>query len=120
MNTILYQKFTVTGQANLTIYDGGITSTDAEKKKVISIIVSTSGQVGNDVQLWLEREKKADIPDFNLDTVEASGTNIYKSTNKINELPVDLEIPVGQTLKVAIKCGGTLKSLYGAYKYEVV
>lgn len=118
--TKLYQSFTVTGVANTTTYDSGITSTDSEHKTVDSVIVSTSGQIGNKIQVWLEREKKAEVFDYNLDTIEASGTATYKSTSKLLQIPLGIDVPVGQTLKVAIECGGTLKTIYGSYVYQII
>jgi len=116
----LYQSFSVTGVANSEVLDSGISSTETEKKKVISILICVSGYAGNMVRGWLEREKKLEIYDYVLDTSEASGTNAYRSTTKIIQIPVELEIPVGQTFKVGIYCGGTGKNIYGAYQYEII
>lgn len=117
---IYRQAFAVVGVANKDTSDSGIASSDVEKRKILSIEITTSGQVGNTIRLWIEREQVQEIYDYNIDTVEASGVNAYKSVNKINELIVNKEIPVGYTLKVSINCGATAKNIFGAYKYQIV
>jgi hypothetical protein len=34
-------------------------------------------------------------------------------------IPVDIDIPVGETFKVAIKCAATAVQIRGAYEYEI-
>lgn len=114
------QAFAVTGVANTDTLDStGLTSTTEETKTVEKIIVTTSGQVGNTIRVWLEREKLAEIYDYNLDTVEASGSNMYKSTVKEREIVLNVTIPVGQTLRVSINAGGTAKNIFGGYVYTI-
>lgn len=116
----LYQAYAVTGSANTTVYDSGITSTETEKKRVLSVLINVSNYAGNLVQGWLEREKKVDVYDYVLNTDNATGTNAYRSTSKIIEIPLELDVPVGQTFKMAIKSGGTATNIQGAYKYEII
>lgn len=121
MPDIIYTRsFSVTGSANSSVYDAGVTSTEAEKKKLLSVLIDVSDYQDNIVEGWLEREKVVDIYDKVLSTSNATGTNIYRSTNKVIEIPVNLDIPVGQTFKIAIKSGGTATNLRGAYKYQLI
>ena len=119
--TKLYEDFSITGVANDTVYDDGIESTDVEKKRVIALLLNVSGYAGNIIEYWLERERKGKIPDYLLDTdANSGGTNTLYSTIKINRIEVNLDIPVGQRFKVAIRCGATAKNLRGCYEYEII
>lgn len=115
-----YQAFSITGVTNDTTYDGGLTSTEAEPKRLKAILVNVSDYQDNLVQVWLEREKLADVYDkiFNTDG-DTGSTNTPYSTTKLIRLPVDRDIPVGQTAKVAIQCGGNATNIQGAYEYEI-
>jgi len=114
------KSFSITGSANTTIFDTGLTSTEEEKRKLVGVIVSLSAQIGNIIEGWLEREKVVDLYDYVLNTHEASGTNMYKSVNKELIIPIDMEIPVGQTFKMAVKSGATAINLFGSYIYELL
>lgn len=116
-----HKEFTVTGSANVTTFDAGLESTEAEKKKIVSVIINVSGYAGNVIEGWIDREKILGIYDYVINTEANDGdTNTPYSTNKILELEVDHELIVGQTFKIAIKCGGTAKNIQGAYKYELM
>ncbi len=71
---ILRQKFAVTGIINDTAYDDGLKSTDAEKKKLLSISIVTNGMADNDIQGYHERAKVFDIPDTLIDVEVAAFT----------------------------------------------
>jgi len=115
-----YESFTVTGSANSTVYDIGITSTEEEPKHIESILVNVSGYAGNFIEGWVETERVLEIPDYIVDTDADTGSAVLPySTYKLIEIPLDMDLPVGQTFKVAIRCGGTAKNLRGAYKYTV-
>lgn len=119
--SVLGKAFTITGVINTVTPDSlGLESTEAEKKHCDSIIANVSGHIGNTIQVWLDREKRFEIYDYSLDTAEASGTNMYKSVEKLKEIPVDLDIPVGSKLVVQIACGGTAKNLFGTYVYHLL
>jgi len=47
-------------------------------------------------------------------------TNLAKPGARINEIEVGLDIPAGETFKVAIKCGATPKNVHGYYAYELI
>ena len=117
---ITYRKAaTITGSANSTVFDDGLTSTSQEQRLLKSLTVSLSGQAGNLLEVWLENEKICDIYDYSLDTHEASGTNMYKSVMKLVRLELNIPIPAGQTVKVGMNCGATAKNAFIAYEYEV-
>lgn len=114
-----YQLASVTGVINTTVYDTGLESTEEQVKKCTGIVVNMSTHIGNTIEVWLERERIAQIPDFCLDTREAAGgANAYKSATKMGFIRLDVEIPYGQTLKVAVASGATANDLSGAYQYE--
>jgi len=114
------QAFKITGVANDTAEDGGIKSSEAEVKHLEKIVLNVTGHAGNLIEVWFEREKFYQVYDYSLDTAEASGTDIYKSTRKLTEIEIDREIPMGKTISVAIKCGATNKDVYGSYVYRLV
>lgn len=117
----LAQSFSVTGSANSTVEDTGLASTEAEHKHCKKVLVYLSGIVANKIQLWLEREKLAEYYDYHFATVESTGsTNVQKGSTLLHEIPVDVDIPVGQTLKVALQCGATAKNLFGSYVFDLV
>jgi len=121
MPEVFRKFFSVTGLPNDTVYDDGIESTDAEPKHIIAIEVNVSGYADNQVEIWVEREKKQEVPDYLLDTWASTGsTNTQYSTSKMNKLDVDFDLPIGERMKVAIKCGGTAKDLRGCYVYNLI
>lgn len=116
---VLTQLFRVTGVANSIIYDGGLKSTEAEKKTLLSVHVVVNNYKDNDVQGYHERAKVFDVPDRLLDMEdEGMSLNRAKPGARINEIEVGLPIPVGETFKVAISCGANAANLHGFYKYE--
>ena len=118
---ILTQLFRVTGVANSIIYDSGLKSTEAEKKRLLSVNVLVNNYKDNDIQGWHERAKVFDIPDRLLDMEdEGMSLNRAKPGARINEIEVGLEVPVGETFKVAISCGAAVSNLHGFYKYELM
>lgn len=117
---ILTQRFKITGVANTITYDDGLKSTSTEKKKLHSVQLVLNGQADNDVQLYHERTKIQDWPDRLIDVeVDAFTTNLAKPGARMNDLEVEFDVPVGEAVKVAIKCGATAKDVYGCYVYEL-
>jgi len=119
---VYFQKFRITGGANDITYDDGLSSTTEEPKRLLSILVQVSGyDSGVDIQGFYEREKVFDIPSELVDTPESTGsTNTQKSFNRINEIEVGMDLPIGATFKAAISCGANAKNLVGAYRYEIL
>jgi len=118
---IFRQRFFVNGVASSIVYDGGLLSTQSEKKRLLSVSVIASLILDNDVQGYHERAKVFDIPDRLIDVeVDAFTSAEPKAGARINEIEVGLDIPVGETFKVAIKCGAAPADLYGTYNYELI
>jgi len=116
-----YQRFNVTGDINDLVIDIGLSSTAAEKKRLVSLIVNVSDYEDNVIELYVGREKVGDIYDKVFGTDATTGAaNIQYAQNKLIELPIDLEIVVGEFFQIGIRCGGTATDLHGAYKFEIV
>ena len=117
---IWHKEFRLAGIANSTVYDMGLESTEKEPKTLISLLIQTSGYADNDIEGWLEKTKVFDLPDYLLDTDANTGlTNQQYSGMRVNEIPVQVELGIGERFKVALRCGATLTSLRGAYVYSV-
>jgi len=118
---IFGQRFKVTGVANTIAYDTEkLKSTEAEKKRLISVRLLVDEVADNDVQGYYERQKVFDYPDRLIDEETTAGaTNKAKPGARVNEIEVGLEIPVGEAFAVAIKCGATATDVYGVYNYEL-
>jgi len=108
---LYYESEIIAGVANQRKYGTGIVSTEAEKKRIKKVIVTTSGRQGNYVEFWIEREKRGSIIDHNLPLVS--------DTFRI-ELEFDIEIEVGRKFTPALYCGGTATTVYITYCYEIV
>jgi hypothetical protein len=118
---IYYQRFAILGQANQTVWDTGISSSEAEKIRVRAIIASVSDYAGNIIRITLEREEIAQFTDYHFDTSAVfSGSYAVKSTSKIARIPVDVDVPIGHVLRVGLSCGPTANNIYGVYEYEIV
>jgi len=119
---VYFKGFRITAAANKINYDSGLASTTEEPKRLLSVLVQVEKYDSEaDVQGYFEREKVFDIPSELIDTKESTGsTNTQKSFNRINEIEVGMDLPVGSTFKAAIKCGAVDVDLVGAYRYEIV
>lgn len=120
---ILRQKFSIAASTNSIYYDelGGLKSTEAEKKRVVSVSIILSAVADNDIQGYHERAKVFDVPDRLFDVETSTGTiNLAKPGARINELEVGIEIPVGETFKMAILTGATGATVKGCYNYELM
>lgn len=118
----LFQLFRITGVANTITYDGGLKSTEAEKKKLVNVHLQMEAQAGtddNDVQGYHERAKIFDVPEKLVPAQPAATTTMAITNPQFLTLPVDLDIPAGETFKVAMKCAATATDLRGAYEYEI-
>jgi hypothetical protein len=115
-----YQKLTATGSANTTVLDTGIESTQAEEKRVTAVLIYVTGHIANDVEIWIEQERIARIPDYFFITEEATAsTNVQKANNRMYRIELDHVLPVGQRMQAGINCGATAKNISGAYEYEL-
>lgn len=116
-----YKYFNVTGVINSTVYDTGITSTEAEKKKIKSVILSVSAYKDNLIKGSIEREEILSIQDNVVDTVELNAVTVNsRATNKTKEFALDHEIALGETFKIGILSGAVATNLKGCYKYELI
>lgn len=117
---VFHQGFRVTGAVNKTMFDEGIESTEKEPKTILSVLIQVSAYADNDVEGWIEKSLIFNIPDKLIDTTAHTGsTYMQHSANRINEIPVGVELPIGERFRVAIKCGATATNIVGAYVYEV-
>lgn len=115
------QPFRVIGVANEIAYDTGLSSTQTEKKRLLYIAVLVNEYKDNELQGYHERAKVFGIPDRLLDFESDSlNTNVSKPGSRINIIEVGLDIPVGETFKVAIKSGAVKTDVHGFYAYELI
>jgi len=116
-----FKYFTKLGVINTTTHADGLTSSQEAPKRLISVMININTHSGDRVQGWLEREKVFDLPDHLIDTQELAPTNRPPmSLNKLNEIPVGVDMPVGSTFTVAIQCGAVEATICGAYRYEII
>ena len=116
-----HQYVSITGSANATVEDSGFSSTTEERRHLDAVLMYVSGYADNKIVGYLDRDKVFEIPDYVLLTDASSGsTNVQYATNRIAEIPVDIDVPVGKTFKLAITCGATAKDVRGAYRYHIV
>jgi len=118
-----FQLIRITGRANNITYDDGLKSTEAEKKRLVACHIQMDGYAptdDNEVQGYHERAKIFDIPEklfpSRIYTQEAAA--LAEPMSK--PVPVDLDIPAGETFKVALKCSASNVNLRGAYEYEII
>ena len=118
---IFRQAFHIAGVANTITYDTGLLSTQAEKKRLLSVGLIVDEVAANQVQGYHERAKVFDIYDQLIDVETTAGaTDKKKPGFRINEIEVGLDIPVGETFKAALKCAATATDIYGHYNYEII
>ena len=107
---LYYRSETIVGQANKTVYGKGLTSTEAEKKTLKGIYCITSGRSENFLEVWKESERIAEINDMLLPVA---------TDNPKQMIELDVQIPVGQTVAPALRCGGTATTVRVIYVYEI-
>ena len=119
---VIFKPFRVTGVENTETLDTGLHSTEVEKKRLLSVMVQVSGySPPNEVIGYHESTKVFALPDSLVDTTEQfTDTNEAKSYNRLNEIEVMLDMPVGSVFQVGILCGATKKDLCGSYRYELI
>jgi len=118
-----FQLFRVTGVANKVTYDDGLKSTETEKKNLVAIHVELAAYAAtddNEIQGWHERAKIFEFPEKLFNTELANATTPANVKSKMDQIPVGLEIPVGEAFKIAISCAATLNSMRGVYEYEII
>lgn len=107
----LYFSETVTGLANGLRMGSGLTSTEVEPKKINNVIITVSARNGNFVEGWIERERTFVVQDRHFPL----NTDAFRLV-----LPIDLEIPIGQTWAIGVRSGSTATDVFVTYEYEIV
>ncbi|GAG82513.1 unnamed protein product [marine sediment metagenome] len=119
---VYFQALSAAAAIGTTVYDEGLRSTAENPKRLLSVLIQGWDKPSKDdmLQIWHEQEKIAEIPYSLIDNVVASNVVNMWSVNRINEIEVGFEIPVGAVVKVAIKAVEGGKSIIGAYRYEII
>lgn len=118
-----FQLFRVTGAANTVTYDGGLKSTETEKKKLVAVHLELADYAAtddNEIQGWHERAKIFEFPEKLFNTELANAVAPANVKSKMSQIPIDLDIPVGESFKIAISCGASENSMRGVYEYEII
>ena len=118
-----FQLFRITGVANTITYDDGLKSTEVEKKRLVAVHVELTGYADtddNEVQGYHERAKVFDIPEkmFPQRRNNLNEETLSEPTSKA--IPVDLDIPAGESFKIAMKCAASNVDLRGMYEFEII
>lgn len=118
---VYFQALDVSATTGTTDFDDGLRSTAENPKTLLSILLVglVLGLVGSMVQVWYEQEKIAELPVFLIDCFYAGGQTAPYSQNRINEIEIGFDIPVGAVVKVAVKAVGGTQTFVGAYRYEI-
>jgi len=118
-----FQLIRITGATNAITYDDGLKSTEAEKKRLVACHIQMDGYAptdDNEVQGYHERAKVFDIPEKLFPSLLYSVEAAVLSEPMSKAIPVDLDIPSGESFKVALKCSASNVNLRGAYEYEII
>jgi hypothetical protein len=97
-----------------------------EKIHLISILAQVSNEdrtdMDNQIQGWLDKTKVFDIPAELIDTSDQNdyNTTIPLTAQRINEIPVDVELAPGEIFRVIVVSGAAATSFIGAYVFEVL
>jgi len=115
-----YQRFDVVGGPNVTVLDAGLVSTVEEPKHIDAILIDVSAYQDNIVEGWIGNLRVAEVSDYVFCTrFDAGAANAFAATNKIVRLPIDLDIPAGQTFKVGVRSGAVANDITGSYEYTI-
>ena len=112
-----FQLFRITGVANGIAYDYGLSTTEAAVHAQLDTYSRTDD---NDFQGWHERAKVFEFPEQLLPTQKGTDGQESEDTPRSRQIPVDIDLPAGETFKVAIKCAATAKNARGSYEYEII
>jgi len=118
-----FQLFRITGATNSITYDDGLKSTETEKKRLIACHIQMDKYAGtddNEVQGYHERAKVFDIPEKLFPALASANVASLLSEPTSKPIPVDLDLPAGESFKVALKCSATASLLRGTYEYEII
>jgi len=118
-----FQLFRITGVANTITYDDGLKSSETEKKRLIAVHAQMDAYAAtddNELQGWHERAKVFDFPEKLIPSEAVAATSSNTSEPRSKAIPVDIDIPVGEAFKTAIKCAATATDVRGVYEYEMI
>ncbi|MQY80506.1 MAG: hypothetical protein GH151_15195 [Bacteroidetes bacterium] len=116
---MFYKSFHVTGEANKTVFDDGLTSTIDEPKRIRAIIISVTTYNNNTIEAWIETNRILQIPDVCCATHDyLVAASYFRPTDKMFRIPIDEDIKPGIAFKIAINCGAVTTSIDGSYEYE--
>ncbi|MBA7642991.1 hypothetical protein ES703_50701 [subsurface metagenome] len=118
---MFYKLFRVTGEANKTVFDGGLVSTVEEPKQIKAILINVTAYHSATIEGWIETNRILEIPDDVCNTSDTSGaiTGVI-ANNKLIRIPIDEDISPGLAFKIAIRCATDIVSIDGSYEYEIV
>jgi len=110
MAKVVYYSEVISGTANAEVLGSGITSTEAEPKRVRKVSVTVSSRQGNYFRIYVERERLANIVDYDIPLPDEPLRREYN---------LDFDLPTGQTLKAGVLCGATPTSVHVVYECEL-
>lgn len=119
----LYKGFRITGGANAITYADPLQSTDAEPKRLLGIGVQMDAYAGtddNDIMAYHERAEILSIPEKMFGQAGAAVALEQVGSERLGEIPIEIDIPKGESVKAAIKCAATAVNVRGYYKYEII
>ncbi len=100
----------ITGVTNDIVYGEGLTSIQAEPKRLINVMLTITAQEANWIEGWFEREQQLLINDYLIPI----NTDPFRFWYDIN-----YDIAIGKTWKLALRCGANARILYCSYGYEI-
>jgi len=108
---MLYKAFLVEGIATETVLDGGLVSLVDIPVHINAVLINTDLHLGNVIEGWIGNRMVLEVYDHIFDTQDPL------SSTKIIRLPVEMDIPAGQTFKIGIRSGAAESDICGAYEY---
>ncbi len=117
---VYYQAMAIVATAGNVVYDDGLRSTSENPKRLLSIIGNVKQETDDTsmLQVWFEQEKIAEIPMPCIDSRRSQANNVM-GMNRLNEIEIGFDIPIGAVVKVAVKSVGADQTFHGAYRYEI-
>lgn len=118
---IYFQALSASAVAGATAYDDGLRSTAENPKRLLSVIVQVQEEPKTEesmLQIWYDQEKISELPTKLLDSCDELGVAQW-SYNRLNEIEVGFDIPIGAIVRIAVKAAGHTQTIIGAYRYEI-
>jgi len=118
-----YEGFRITGVANKIEYADALQSTDAEPKRLVAVGIQMAdygATADNDVLVFHERAEILSIPETMFGQHAVAVALEQVGSERLMEVPIGLDIPVGEAVKAALKSAANEVDLRGYYKYELI